>query len=92
MAQIPKKFLRIRDAVFILPDDFTGDFRDALQAFLEYHVNANSKEPSKYIDPNNLHTPFDSLCADGIARVCVHGQIFELHGDDYEEVTHLGQL
>jgi hypothetical protein len=47
---LPKKILRIKDFTYILPDNFSGSFEDALKNFLEYN---EQKKQSK-----------DSLCDD----------------------------
>ncbi len=86
MAQLPEKFLRITDAVFILPDDFTGNLRDALTLFLEYHANLDTKRhPPQYVDPEHLHTPLDILTNSSNARACVDGTIYELVDGSYIE-------
>ncbi|MCM1214145.1 MAG: hypothetical protein NC548_06445 [Lachnospiraceae bacterium] len=62
MPQLPKQYLRIRDAVFILPDDFDGEVPDAMALFLQ-HLMDNQGKPVKYSDPNGVYTPLGVVLA-----------------------------
>lgn len=84
----PKKVLHIYDAVFVLPDDFSGTIQDAMKLFLEYQ-NKVSKEniPESKIDPNRLFTPLGILTVsrDKI-KCCMEARLYELKDGYYVEM------
>lgn len=48
MNEVPKKLLKIEDLTFILPDDFHGNLKDAINILSDY-IN------SKFIPDNSPH-------------------------------------
>ena len=87
----PKKVLHIYDAVFVLPDDFSGTIQDAMKLFLEYQ-NKVSKEniPESKIDPNRLFTPLGILTVsrDKI-KCCMEARLYELKDGYYIEMEEI---
>ncbi len=85
MPEYPKKILRIRDAVFVLPDDFKGTFEDAFRLFLKYH-SEHTHNP-EYVDPNAFYTPLGVIAQSNTERlVCCDCSLFELENGTYKEL------
>lgn len=83
MSQLPKKFLRIRDAVFILPDDFDGEVPDAMKAFLK-HVTEHDGKPVNFVDPNGVYTALGVILAlTPENKVSYDSSIYKLIGNNY---------
>lgn len=83
MATLPKKILKIRDAVFVLPDDFEGSFHDALHEFLKYQESL-AEPHDTFKDPNGLLTPLGILLGDEDGhRVAAELSIYELKDGNY---------
>jgi len=83
MPQLPKKYLRIRDAVFVLPDDFDGDVPEAMEEFLSY-VTQNKGKPVEYVDQNGIYTPLGVILAlTPDNKVSYDSAIYKLIGDSY---------
>ena len=83
MPQLPKKFLRIRDTIFILPDDFNGEVPDAMKAFLQ-HVVENDGKPVEFADPNGVYTALGVILAlTPENKVSYDSAIYKLIGDNY---------
>jgi len=77
----PKNILKIQDLVFILPDNFNGDLRDAI-VLLAAYLNIDSDEFSKRIEnPPEFKSLFDEANMDNTLRLSMNYGIFEL-GDD----------
>lgn len=86
---MPKKFLRIKEITFILPDDFDGTIEDALNLFTEYRLAHRSG--ARYKDPDDLLSTFDSIISSKLdERVCGEEAIYELIGDMYHPVLTTG--
>lgn len=86
MQRPPNKILRIRDAVFILPDNFEGSIDQAFTKFLEYQQSAN-KAFVNTIDPNDIYTPLGILLQDQHhGKVCLDCSIYEYVDGLYQEI------
>ena len=84
----PKKVLHIYDAVFVLPDDFSGSIQDAMKLFLEYQNKASEENiPESKLDPNRLFTPLGilTISPDKI-KCCMEAKLYELKDGYYVEM------
>lgn len=79
MDQTPKYILRIEDLTFILPDDFKGNFVDALENLLEY--SRNNIEQKKYVE-NNKSTIENALSEE--SRLCMNYGLFKKENGSYK--------
>lgn len=77
METLPKKILRIKDFTYILPDDFSGSFDDAVSEFLKYSRNKN-KHDTLSGEMNNYSSVNVLLSSDNEAKACGAYGIFEL--------------
>lgn len=83
MSTLPKKILKIRDAVFVLPDDFKGSFHDALHEFLKYQETLTEPHDT-FVDPNGVLTSLGVLLSDSNGhRVAADMSIYELKDGNY---------
>lgn len=78
MNRFPKKLLRITDLTFVLPDDFNGDFLDALNILTNYVNNRNSFDN---VEDKNTST-VESLLNDNTSKLCMKFGIFEADEDN----------
>lgn len=78
MSMFPKKLLRITDLTFVLPDDFNGDFTDALNILTNY---VNSKNNFDNVEDKNTST-VESLLNDTASKLCMKFGIFEADDDN----------
>ena len=88
MPHSPKKVLHIYDAVFILPDDFSGTIQDAMKLFLEYQNKVSEENiPESKLDPNRLFTPLGilTISPDDI-KCCMEAKLYELKDGYYVEM------
>ena len=84
----PKKFLHNYDAVFVLPDDFSGTIQDAMKLFLEYQNKVSEENiPESKLDPNRLFTPLGilTISPDDI-KCCMEAKLYELKDGYYVEM------
>lgn len=77
MNTFPKKLLRITDLTFVLPDDFNGDFSDALNILTDYINNING---FNNVDEENTSTIKSLLNSDN-SKLCMRFGIFEADDD-----------
>lgn len=75
---IPKHILTISDLTFALPNDFSGDFEDAVMLFLEYR---RSHEKLKVKDSGNKYSSTELLIARDSPNVRCCGAYGLLHLD-----------
>lgn len=82
---LPKKFLRIHELTFALPDDFEGTVEDAMDLLLEYRTqHRNHRDNAEYMDPLGIFTTMECLIhASNGGRLCADEAIYELNGDAY---------
>lgn len=81
---LPKKILRIKDLMFILPDTFSGDLSQALELFLKYREkNAKNRHT---VDPDDILSAAEILMMtiNESAKFCGQYGIFELVDTEYE--------
>jgi len=81
MNTVPKKFLRIHELTFILPDDFNGTVEDAMDLMLEYRTT--HKYNAEYVDPHGLFSTMSCLVNAPDAKFCADETIFELKNGTY---------
>lgn len=74
MSTLPKKLLRITDLTFVLPDDFNGDFPDALNILTDY---INSINRFNNVDEENTSTVESLLSNNDTSKLCMRYGIFE---------------
>ena len=72
----PNKVLIIRDASFILPEDFNGTLHDALELFLQYEVSVNRNDDKKITQENMLTSLGTLLVSDGNFKACAEIGVF----------------
>lgn len=78
MNTFPKKLLRITDLTFVLPDDFDGDFIDALNILTNY---VNRKHKLDQMDDKSTST-VESLLINSNSKLCMKFGIFEADDDN----------
>lgn len=74
---LPKKLLRITDLTFILPDDFDGDFLDALNILTNY---INNIKKFNNVNEETIST-IESLFNKDDSKLCMRYGIFEADHD-----------
>lgn len=58
-----KKILRIKELNFLLPEDFEGDFNDALQALIDYRKSIGAGKICNYnVSDNNNGAGWNNFC------------------------------
>lgn len=84
----PKKVLQIKDAVFILPDDFNGNIQDAMNLFLEYSMSASKDHHEFKTDPNRIFTPLGILTINPNTNIkcCMEASLYELKDGYYVDM------
>ena len=77
MRNVPKKILLIKDLTFILPDNFSGSFTEAIDEFIKHRKDV-LKIPK--LPDNDEDSTFKSLLLedDNTLRACMIYVIFEI--------------
>ena len=78
MANSPKNILRISDLTFVLPDNFNGELKEAVQILSDY-----LKMNEETILDNDNSSTVESLLKDSDkkSKVCMKYGIFKLDAD-----------
>lgn len=82
MAKSPKNILRITDLTFVLPDDFDGDLKDAVQSLTDYLI-LNKETVLHDGDRSTVESLFKD--SDQNSKLCMRYGIFKLDDNgDYK--------
>lgn len=81
---LPKKILRIKDLTFILPEEFEGDLKEAIEEFVKYREAY--KEMVTFITDNDEVSSTQLLfeCGTNNERVCGEYGLFALVDGSYK--------
>ena len=78
MAKSPKNILRITDLTFVLPDDFDGNLKDAIQSLSDYLI-PNEETILHDGDRSTVESLFKD--SDQDSKLCMRYGIFKLDDD-----------